>query len=187
MDSGRIHIHMRNRQLTILIPVRKNKRLMTYLFLSTIPWVLILWGIVENLYSPTGSFWNRVLVFLLIISWSVIGLAGYAILSFMFFGREKIFINREHILIEKPIVFYNRRNYYLLKDISNLRAGKELYKVKKGDNWEERERSILFMDYPDKQVVFARGTSPEEAEWILLKIAQSGLVPMKAFATEHQF
>jgi hypothetical protein len=41
------------------------------------------------------------------------------------------------------------------------------------------------MDYPDKQVTFGRGTSSEEAEWILLKIAQSGLLPAKAFAPTH--
>lgn len=185
MKTGRIHIHMNNRQLTILVPVRKNKKLMTWVFLSAIPWVLILWTVVEKLYIPDGGFWWKLFSLLIILSWSAVGVAGYTVLSFMFFGREKIFITPEQMLVEKPLVFYNRRNYYLAQNISNLRVGREQYKARENGIWIDRERSILQMDYPDKQVAFARGTSPEEAEWILLKIAQSSLLPTEAFAGTH--
>lgn len=103
----------------------------------------------------------------------------------MFFGRERILINPDQMLIEKPLVFYNRRSYYLLHEISQLRVGREQYKARENGVWIDRERSILIMNYPDKQVTFGRGTSSEEAEWILLKIAQSGLLPAKAFAPTH--
>ncbi len=159
---------------------------MTWVFLSAIPWVLVLWGIVEKLYQPDAGFWWKLLSLLIILSWSAVGVAGYTVLSFMFFGREKILITQSQMLIEKPLVFYNRRNYYLAKDISNLRVGREEYKARENNEWITRERSILLMDYPEKHVAFARGTSAEEAEWILLKIAQSGLLPSKAFAPMHQ-
>lgn len=103
----------------------------------------------------------------------------------MFFGRERILINRDQMLIEKPLVFYNRRSYYFLQQISQLRVGREQYKARENGIWVIRERSILIMEYPDKQVTFGRGTSPEEAEWILLKIAQSGFLPTTSFAPTH--
>lgn len=89
------------------------------------------------------------------------------------------------MLVEKPLVFYSRRSYYFIEEISQLRVGREQYKARENGAWIIRERSILIMDYPDKKVTFGRGTSPEEAEWILLKIAQSGLLPTKAFAPTH--
>ncbi len=185
MSINRIHIHLRNHQLQILVPVRKNKKLMMWVFLMSIPWGIILWLIVEETYSPEASFWWKIFFILSILSWSAIGVLGYTILSFMFFGRERILVNKKQMLIEKPLVFYNRRNYYLVPQISQLRVGREQYKARENGVWITRERSILIMDYPDKQVTFGRGTSPEEAEWILLKIAQSGLLPTQAFAPTH--
>lgn len=186
MSTSRIHIHLQSRQLTILVPVKKNKKLMIWVFLSTLPWVFVLWSIIEKLYIPDAGFWWKVMTLSAILIWSAVGIAGYTVLSFMFFGREKIFITPDQMLIEKPLVFYNRRNYYLTKDISQLKLGRELYKARENGVWIDRERSILLFEYPDKQVSFARGTSPEEAEWILLKIAQSGLLPVHAFAPTHQ-
>jgi hypothetical protein len=185
MSINRIHIHLRNHQLQILVPVRKNKKLMTWVFLMTIPWVMILWLIIEETYSQEASFWWKIFSILCILAWSALGVLGYTILSFMFFGRERILINPDQMLIEKPLVFYNRRSYYLLHEISQLRVGREQYKARENGVWIDRERSILIMNYPDKQVTFGRGTSSEEAEWILLKIAQSGLLPAKAFAPTH--
>lgn len=185
MSTNRIHIQMQNRQLTILVPVKKNKKLMTLVFLSTLPWVFVLWMIVDKIYTPDAHFWWKAMSLLAILIWSAVGVAGYTVLSFMFFGREKIFINSEQMLIEKPLVFYNRRNYYLLKDISLLRVGREQYKARENGVWVDRERSILQFEYPEKHVSFARGTTPEEAEWILLKIAQSGILPSTAFAPTH--
>lgn len=177
---------MQKRHLTILVPVKKNKKLMTWVLLTTIPWTIVLWMIVERMYYPDSQLLWKIFTLLAILLWSSIGLAGYTILSFMFFGREKILVTPNQILIEKPLVFYNRRNYYLIKDISNIRIGRELYKVRHDGEWIEKQRNILQMDYPNKQVSFGRGVSKEEAEWILLKIAESGMVPVEAFAPIHQ-
>lgn len=186
MSVSRIHINMQKRHLTILVPVKKNKKLMTWVLLTTIPWSIVLWLIIDKMYQLDSLFWWKAFTLLAIMIWSIIGLAGYTILSFMFFGREKILVSPKQILIEKPLVFYNRRNYYLIKDISNLRMGRELYKVRHEGEWLEKQRNILQMDYPQKQVSFARGVSKEEAERILLKIAESGMVPVEAFAKIHQ-
>ncbi len=186
MKAGRINIHMQKRQLTILVPVKKNRKLMMWIFLSAIPWVIFLWLIIDNLYRPESGFWWNIMTLLIIFFWSSAGLVGYTILSFMFFGREKILINPEQILIEKPVIFYNRRNYYLVHDVSNIRIGREIYKVHQDGEWKEKQRNILQMDYPDKQVIFCRGVSQEEAEWILLKIAQSNLIPIEKFNPIHQ-
>ncbi|HUH73434.1 MAG TPA: hypothetical protein VLZ75_03405 [Chitinophagales bacterium] len=158
---------------------------MTWVFLMAIPWAFILWLIIEKTFSTDSSFWLKIVSILSILIWSGLGVLGYTILSFMFFGRERILINRDQMLIEKPLVFYNRRSYYFLQQISQLRVGREQYKARENGIWVIRERSILIMEYPDKQVTFGRGTSPEEAEWILLKIAQSGFLPTTSFAPTH--
>lgn len=185
MSKNRIHIHIQNQRMVILVPVKKHKKQLLLILLLALPWVLGLWSIIELLYATSASFWHKVLTILVIISWSAIGVVGYALLTFMFFGREKILITPQQILIEKPLVFYNRRNYYLVQDISKLRVGIEQYKARENKVWVDRERSILQLEYPGKSVSFARGTSPEEAQSILLKIAQSGLLPNQAFATFH--
>lgn len=186
MSPDRIHIHIQNRHLTILIPVKKNKKLMTWVLLSSIPWIWTMYFIVEKTYKPEKGLWWTVFTLLLILAWASIGVAGYTMLSFMFFGREKIHITPKQILVEKPLVFYNRRNYYLVKDISNLKASKELYQIKTAGEWVEKKRSVLRLDYPNKKVVFGRGITQTEAEWILLKIAQSNLLPTHVFAPMHQ-
>lgn len=186
MENSRIHIQLQRRQLTILVPVRKNIRIMLWVLLLAVPWAVFLWILVERLQLEHTIRWAPALYMVAILLWSVVGIAGYTVLSFMFFGREKILITPDQILIEKPLVFYNRRNYYKTSDISNLRVGREVYKAKEKGIWVDRERSILQMDYPGKKVSFARGTTPEEAEWILLKIAQSGLLSSRSFAATHQ-
>ena len=67
---------------------------------------------------------------------------------------EKIILQTSNLT--KPLVFYNRRSYYLLHEISQLRVGREQYKARENGVWIDRERSILIMDYPDKQVTFGR-------------------------------
>ncbi|MCO5248820.1 MAG: hypothetical protein M9887_07735 [Chitinophagales bacterium] len=185
MSTNRIHIHTQSRQLTILVPVKKNKKLLIGFFIAVLPWVLCLWLLIDHLYIPEMNFWHKMLFLLAVLCWSVIGGIGFTFLNFTLMGREKILINAQQILIEKPLVFYNRRNYYLVKDISNLRLGTEEYQVRKDGVWQKRNRSILLMEYPNKQVSFGRGTSFEEAEWILLKIAQSNLLPASVFAPTH--
>ncbi|MCO5232534.1 MAG: hypothetical protein LC105_12100 [Chitinophagales bacterium] len=186
MSKNRIHIHIQNQSMTILVPVKKQKKQLIVILLLALPWVLGLWTIIEVFYSTSASLWHKAFTLMIILFWSSIGVVGYTLLTFMFFGREKIFITPQQILIEKPLVFYNRRNYYLVQNISMLRVGVEQYKAQENNQWVDRERSILQLEYPEKIVSFARGTSPEEAEWILLKIAQSGLLPSQAFATFHQ-
>lgn len=185
MSKNRIHIHLQSRKLTILVPVKKNKKLLVWFFIAVLPWFGGLWLIVDSLYRSEMLFWYKLLFLIAVFAWSIIGGIGFTFLNFTLMGREKILINSEQILIEKPLVFYNRRNYYLVKDISNLRLGTEQYQIRKDGEWKNRNRSILLMDYPGKQISFARGTTYEEAEWILLKIAQSSLLPQSVFAPTH--
>jgi hypothetical protein len=183
--SNRIRIQRNGHILTILIPVRKNFRAIIWVLSAAVPWVIILWVLVRRSQLNHTISWAPEAYLLAIILWFGVGIAGYTFLSWMFFGRERIVITPDQVLIEKPLVFYNRRNYYSIEEIQNLRAGKEIYKAREKGIWVDRERTIIQFDYPGKQVVFGRGISAEEAETIILAMAEQNLIPVKAFAPAH--
>jgi hypothetical protein len=184
-QPNRIRFSRQGEMLSIRIPVRKNAKAILLVVLTALPWIFILWFLVARSLLHHTIPWAPELYLLAILIWFGVGLAGYSFLSWMFFGRERIILSRSQILIEKPLVFYNRRNYYLTKDISDLRVGREVYKAREQGQWVDRNRTIITFQYPDKQVIFGRGTSPEEAQHILLHMAQSGLLPPGAIATAH--
>lgn len=184
--ATRIRIQQQSNRLSIKIPVKKNVRAIVAVLLAAIPWALVLWLLVTRSQLHHTISYAPELYMAAIILWFGTGIAGYTFLSWMFFGRERIVVTPGHMLIEKPLVFYNRRNYYDLSQISDLKIGKEIYKAKESGIWVDRTRTILTFDYPGKQVIFGRGISPEEAEFILLQIAQSNLLPAGSIAATHQ-
>lgn len=172
--------------LTVRIPVRKNIKAIALVLSASIPWALVLLFLVSRSLLQHTIPYAPALYLLAILIWFAVGVAGYTFLSWMFFGRERLVLSKEQLLIEKPLVFYNRRNYYRTADISELKVGREVYKAREKGEWIDRERSIITFEYPGKQVIFGRGTTPEEAQLILLKLVQSGFLPAKAVATSHE-
>jgi hypothetical protein len=172
--------------LSIRIPVRKNIKAIVLVLAVSVPWAIVLLFLVSRSLLHHTIPYAPALYLLAILIWFAVGVAGYTFLSWMFFGRERLVLSKEQLLIEKPLVFYNRRNYYRTADISELKVGREVYKAREKGKWIDRERSIITFEYPGKQVIFGRGTTPEEAQLILVKMAQSGLLPSKSVATTHE-
>jgi hypothetical protein len=184
-QQNRIRFSLQADLLSIRIPVRKNVKAIGLVLLVSIPWALVLLFLVSRSLLHHTIPYAPQLYLLAILIWFGVGAAGYTFLSWMFFGRERVVLSKDQILIEKPLVFYNRRNYYRTADISELKVGREIYKARENGQWIDRERSIITFEYPGKQVIFGRGNTPEEAQLILLKMAQSGLLPTKSVATTH--
>lgn len=187
MSSGnkRVLIQKKGNTLVIRIPVRKNIKAMAAVIMAAVPWVLMLWWLVARSQLHHTISWAPKAYLLAIIIWFGVGIAGYTFLSWMFFGRERIMLADQQMLIEKPLVFYNRRSYYQTQFMTNLRIGKEIYKARENGVWVDRERTILLFDYPGKQVTFGRGTNAEEAEMVLLALARHGSLAPKTFAATH--
>ena len=183
--TSRIYIKTLGNLLSIRIPVRRNVRAMVWVLMAAIPWAFVLFILVQRSQLVHAISWAPEAYLLAIVLWFGMGIAGYTFISWMFFGREHILLSSQQMLIEKPLVFYNRRNYYKTDQINGIKVGVEIFKARVKGEWVDRERTIITFDYPGKQVVFARGTSPSEAQEILLAIAKSGYIPAKSFATGH--
>lgn len=157
--------------LSFILPLKKSKYRLLFMLIASIIWCLGLFYLIR--YSISGhGYWMKLLLLLIIATWSFIGMIGVSIFIWMFFGRERIIVTNEFFITDKPLVFFYRRNFYPLQGISNLRIDKEIYKVKRNQNWLEQNRTVLKFNTPQKEVVFARGIEQQDAETILLRLAQ---------------
>ncbi|HPN18259.1 MAG TPA: hypothetical protein PK546_01895, partial [Chitinophagales bacterium] len=104
----------------------------------------------------------------------------------LFFGRERILINHEYLITDKPLVFFYRRNFYDVAGISNIRTDIEVYKANRNGSWVDETRTVIKFDTVNKLVTFARGISKEEAEFILLQLAKSSYLKKEQFAVEQK-
>jgi hypothetical protein len=182
--SDRINVTLKKNQLDVFIRIKQNKKALIWVLLAIIPWVFLLMGM-EQLILKTNIFWQKAFLFLLLLVWMSLGAMGSIFLTWLLFGRERLMCNREHILIEKPLVIYNRRNYYDIDEISNIRIDKEQYQVSRDGEWTENERIVLAFDTPHKRVFFARGVTIDEAEKILLALASTKYIKEHQFAIRH--
>lgn len=183
--TSRIYIGNLGNLLSVRIPIRRNWRAMIWVLMAAIPWTLVLFILVQRSQLVHAISWAPLAYLLAIVLWFGVGIAGYTFISWMFFGREHILVSAQQVLIEKPLVFYNRRNYYKTEHIKGLKVGVEIFKAREKGVWIDRERTIITFEYPGKKVIFARGTSPKEAQEILLAIAKSGYVSADSFAADH--
>ncbi len=183
--SQRIRIRQKVSYLDMYIRIKKNKKALVWVIAASIPWVGIL-SLLEKSLLSSDTFLLRAILLFALLSWMGIGAAGCVFLIWLYFGRERIMVNENHILIEKPLVIYNRRNYYPLSNVGNIRIDKELYKVSRDGKWHDMYRTVLAFDTSDKHVFFGRGIDKSDAEFLLLQLASSGYLQKNQFATFQQ-
>lgn len=180
--SSRIRIRKNATHLDMYIRIKQNKKALMWVIAAALPWVFVLFLIEKSLLA-SDAFILRALILLALLLWMAVGAAGCVFLIWLYFGRERIMVNDEHILIEKPLVIYNRRNYYPLLELSNIRIDRELYKVSRNGQWQDTYRTVLAFDTPSKHVFFGRGIEKSDAEFLLLQLASSGYLQKNQFAT----
>jgi len=171
--------------MDMYIRIKQNRKALLWVLLSCIPWVLILLSIEKTLLVHK-TFILRLLLVAALLLWMSVGAAGCIFFIWLFFGRERIMINQNHILIEKPLVIYNRRNYYPLTEVDNIRIDKEIYKVSRDGQWQDMYRTVLAFDTSTKHVFFGRGIDRVDAEYLLLQLASSGYLQKSQFSTYQQ-
>ena len=171
--------------LEIRIPLKKNTTALIALILATIVWVIALF-IVIRITLSVHHFWIKAALVLAIGGWFALGMAGASTFIWLFFGRERIIISKEYLVTDKPLVFFYRRNFYDIADISNIHVDVELFKVNRNGEWKDEQRTVIKFDTPEKQVTFARGIDKTEAENILLEMAKSTCLSKAQFAAEQK-
>lgn len=184
--ASRIRIRKSKEVLEIRIPLRKHIGLLALMLLATAAWCFALFVSVKVVLG-TETFWIKAGILLSIGGWFVIGMAGASVFMWMFFGRERILITKDYFITDKPLVFFYRRSFYDNKEIRQLRADIEIYKVNRNGAWIDEQRTVLKFDTPDKTAIFGRGIDKAQAEYILLQIARSGFLGSAQFAMEQKF
>ena len=127
-------------------------------------------------------FWYKAGLILAILGWFALGMAGASFFVWLFFGRERILVNKEYFITDKPLVFFYRRNFYDVDTISNIRTDIEIYQSNRNGNWIDESRTVIKFDTENKFVTIARGIAKEEAEFILLQLAKSSYLKKEQFA-----
>lgn len=183
--SSRIRLRKTASHLDMYIRIKQNKKALLWVIAATLPWVFVLL-MIEKVLLASDTFILRALILIALLLWMAIGAAGCVFIIWLYFGRERIMVNNEHILIEKPLVIYNRRNYYPITDVCNIRIDKELYKVSRNGEWQDTYRTVLAFDTPTKHVYFGRGIEKADAEYLLLQLASSVYLQKNQFATYQQ-
>lgn len=180
--QDKVHIRKGPRGLTIKIPVRKNPYVFVPLLLATVGWIVGLWLLLEFLQQANHRIIDY-LLWLILLSWTALGLAGSAALFWIFFGFEQIVLDGEMLTTRKPLILYNRFNIYPVNSISGLRLDKEVFRVRRGGEWVDEARPVLRFHTPEKEVTVGRGSSAEVLEKILLSMASSGYLSKNQFET----
>ena len=183
--SHKIKVKHQRKMLEIRIPLRKNTTALLAMLLATIAWTIALYVLVR-LALHFQHFWIKAGMILSIAGWFALGMAGASFFIWLFFGRERILVNAEYFITDKPLVFFYRRNFYPTGDISRLRTDIEIYKANRNGQWVDEQRTVIKFDTPEKFVTFGRGISPEEAEFILLTLAKSSFLKQEQFEVIHK-
>ncbi|HQV78354.1 MAG TPA: hypothetical protein PK301_07695 [Chitinophagales bacterium] len=179
--QSRIKTKTSKSMLEIRIPLRKNSNVLIAMILATLVWIAGLYALVRvALYL--SFFWYKAGLILAIVVWFAIGMMGASFFIWLFFGRERIVLNKEYFITDKPLVFFYRRNFYPISQIQNIRTDVEIYKANRNGNWVDESRTVIKFDTNNKLVTIARGIAKEEAEYILLQLAKSDYLQMEQFA-----
>lgn len=168
------------RGLVIKIPVRKNPYVYVPLLLATMGWIVGLWLLLEFLSHIDRKIVDY-LLWLIVLSWTALGLAGSASLFWIFFGFEQIVLNKEMLTTRKPLILYNRFNIYSAPSITRLRLDEEVYRARRNGEWQDVARPVIRFSTPEKEVTIGRGSSAAALDKILLAMAASGYLRKEQF------
>jgi hypothetical protein len=155
------------------------------MILATLAWIFVLFLLV-SVALRLHYFWYKAGLILAIAGWFALGMAGASFFVWLFFGRERILLNKEFFVTDKPLVFFYRRNFYNVSEISNIRTDIEIYKANRNGVWTDEQRTVITFDTLNKHVTFARGITKEEAEFILMQFAKSEYLSKEQFAEEQK-
>lgn len=183
--KNRLKVLKRKNLLEMRIPVKKNTKALIAMIFATLAWIVALYILVRITLS-LEYFWFKAGLILAILGWFALGMAGASFFVWLFFGRERIVITKEYFITDKPLVFFYRRNFYDLSDISNIRTDIEIYKANRNGQWIDESRTVIKFDTTSKLVTFARGIAKEEAEFVLLQLAKSSYLKKEQFAVEQK-
>ncbi len=183
--KNRVRVFKRKNLLEIRIALKKNTTALVAMIFATLAWIIALYVLVR-ITLHLQYFWFKAGLILGILGWFALGMAGASFFVWLFFGRERILINHEYLITDKPLVFFYRRNFYDVAGISNLRTDIEIYKANRNGSWVDETRTVIKFDTVTKLVTFARGISKEEAEFILLQLAKSSYLKKEQFAVEQK-
>ncbi len=182
--TNRVKVFNKKNLLEIRIPLKKNTKALIMMIAATLLWIIglfILVGITLHL----QYFWFKAGLILSILGWFALGMAGASFFIWLFFGRERILVNKEYFITDKPLVFFYRRNFYDIRSVSNIRTDIEIFKANRNGEWKDEIRTVIKFDTATKLVTFARGIAREEAEFILLQLAKSSYLKTEQFAVEQ--
>lgn len=186
MSHDRIKIIEKKDYLEIRIALKKNIVALIGMILACAVWVFALFVFV-NFTLRLDYFWFKAGMLLGLLAWFALGMMGASFFIWLFFGRERIIVNSEYFITDKPLVFFYRRNFYPVEEVHQLRSDIEMYNVNRNGVWKEESRTILRFEIPEKQVTFARGVDTEEAEYILVQLAKRSKLKKEQFAVIQKF
>lgn len=179
--KGRVSITNTKNSMRVRIPMNRNLVYISILILTTFFWCLGLFMLID-LFLKLHNFYYKLFLFFGFLVWNGIGLAGVSFFMWIFFGRERIVVNKDYFITEKPLIFFFRRNIYNINDVSKIRIDKETFKINRNGTWVENQRTVLKFDTPKKHVVFARNIAVSDAEYILLLLAKCKYLKAEQFA-----
>lgn len=184
-STNRMKVFRKKDLLEIRIPIKKNTTALIAMILASLAWIFALLVLVR-ITLHLQYFWFKAGLILAILGWFALGMAGASFFVWLFFGRERIILTPEFLITDKPLVFFYRRNFYEIKDISNIRTDIEIYKANRSGQWVDESRTVIKFDTTQKRVTLARGIAKEEAEQIVLELAKSPFLHKGQFAIEHK-
>lgn len=183
--KNKVKILEKKNLLEIRIPIKKNTTALIGLILATLVWIFSLFVLVRITLS-VNYFWFKAGLILGILSWFALGMAGASFFVWLIFGRERILLTPKYLITDKPLIFFYRRNFYNISEISNIRIDIEIFKANRNGNWIDEKRTVIKFDAAEKFVTIVRGIAKEEAEFIILQLAKSKYLQKKQFAIEQK-
>ena len=183
--KNRVKIFNRKNLLEIRIPLKKNTTALIAMIFATLAWIFGLFVLVR-ITLHLHYFWFKAGLILGILGWFALGMAGASFFVWLFFGRERIIVNKEFFITDKPLVFFYRRNFYEADAVFNIRTDVEIYQANRNGDWIDETRTVIKFETSNKRVTFARGIAKEEAEFILLQLAKSSYLKKEQFAVEQK-
>lgn len=180
--KGHITYKANKNYLAIRIPMKRSVKNLIILSLATASWSISLFFLIYFFTNKFNHAYGKYILVLSFIIWTIVGLIGASIFMWIFFGRERIIISKDYLITEKPLVFFYRRSFYNIKEISNIKIDKEIYRINRNNEWIEQYRTILKFDTPQKSPVFARNIDTKDAEYVLFLLAKSNYFEEQQFA-----